>query len=41
MTKLNCKILKTSFFTQEQVFKKLRVNMCTPTDDISDYEDDY
>ena len=40
---LNDKIqdLEDELFTQEQVFKKLLVNMCTPTDDSSDCEDDY
>lgn len=40
---LNAEIqdLEDELFTQEQVFKKLLVNMCTPTDDGSDYEDDY
>lgn len=33
--------LEDELFTQEQVFKKLLVNMCTPTDDSSDCEDDY
>ena len=33
--------LEDERFTQEQVFKKLFVNMCTPTDDSSDCEDDY
>ena len=33
--------LEDKLFTQEQVFKKLLVNMCTPTDDSSDCEDDY
>lgn len=39
---LNDKIqdLEDELFTQEQVFKKLLVNMCTPTDDSSDCEDD-
>ena len=33
--------LEDERFTQEQVFKKLLVNTCTPTDDSSDCEDDY
>ena len=33
--------LEDELFTQEQVFKKLLVNMCTPTDDSSDCEDGY